>query len=127
MGSSETGGRAVLIVEDEALVRMDVASVLAESGFVVYEAGDADEAIGLLEEHRDIRLVLTDIHMPGSMDGLKLAHYVRERWPPIRIIVASGQAMIRDEDMPPGGVFLAKPYRSESIASKVREMVGEAA
>ena len=126
MGNSRRRGQAVLIVEDEALVRMDVASLLAEAGFVVYEAGDADEAIGLLEEHRDIRLIITDVHMPGSMDGLKLAHYVRGRWPPIKIIVASGQVMIRDEDMPPGGVFLAKPYHSESIARKVREMVGEA-
>jgi two-component system, response regulator PdtaR len=126
MGSSQRRGRAVLIVEDEALVRMDVAALLAEAGFVVYEAGDADEAIGLLEEHRDIRLIFTDVHMPGSMDGLKLAHYARERWPPIKIIVASGQVVIRDEDMPSGGVFLAKPYRPESIASKVREMVGEA-
>ena len=126
MGNAQRRGRAVLIVEDEALVRMEVALLLGEAGFVVYEAGSSDEAIGLLEEHRDIRLIFTDVHMPGSMDGLKLAHYARERWPPIKIIVASGQVMIRDEDMPPGGVFLAKPYRSESIASKVREMVGEA-
>ena len=126
MGNAERHGRAVLIVEDEALVRMDVASLLAEAGFVVYEAGNADEAIGLIAEHQDIRLVFTDVHMPGSMDGLKLAHYARERWPPIKIIVASGHVMIREEDMPLGGVFLAKPYRSESIASKVREMIGEA-
>jgi CheY-like chemotaxis protein len=126
MGDSEKPGGAVLIVEDEALVRMDAAWLIEDAGFAVYEAGSADEAIRILEKHQDIRFIFTDVHMPGSMDGLKLAHYVRGRWPPIKIIVTSGQVTVRDEDMPSGGVFFARPYRSEQITSKLREMAGTA-
>ena len=72
----------VLIVEDEFLIRADAVGFMEDLGFIVYEAGNADEAIGLLKSHEDIRVVFTDIHMPGSMDGLKLAHYIRGRWPP---------------------------------------------
>ena len=126
MSNSEEDRGAVLIVEDEALVRIDVAWFIKEAGFVVYEAADADEAIRLLEKHRDICLIFTDVQMPGSIDGLKLAHYVRGRWPPIKIIVASGEVMIGHADMPPGGVFFAKPYRPQLITSKVLEMIGAA-
>ena len=73
---------------------------MGDYGFTVYEAGNADEAIALLELHGDIRAVFTDIHMPGSMDGLKLAHYVRGRWPPVKFIITSGQARPLVEDMP---------------------------
>ena len=69
----------VLIVEDEALLRMHAAAVLEEAGFDTVEASNADEAIATLEARRDIRIVLTDIEMPGSMDGLKLARCIRER------------------------------------------------
>jgi CheY-like chemotaxis protein len=75
---------AVLIVEDEALIRMDTASLIEDAGFKVHEAGNADEAIRILELHDEIRLIFTDVNMPGSMDGLKLAHYVRGRWPPVK-------------------------------------------
>ena len=82
---------AVLIVEDEPLVRFCAVQTVEEAGFAVIEAANADEAIAILESRRDIRVVFTDIHMPGSMDGLKLAHAVRDRWPPIKIIVTSGR------------------------------------
>jgi CheY-like chemotaxis protein len=81
----------VLIVEDEFLLRLDAVDFMGGCGFTMYEAGNADEAIQLLELHDDIRVVFTDINMPGSMDGLKLAHYVRGRWPPIKLIITSGQ------------------------------------
>ena len=82
----------VLVVEDEFLLRLEAVDFLEEAGFVVHQASDADEAIALLELHVDIQVVFTDIHMPGSMDGLKLAHYVRGRWPPIKLFIASGLA-----------------------------------
>ena len=87
----------VLIVEDEILLRMDATEALESAGLVVVEAGSADEAILILEQRDDINLIFTDIHMPGSMDGLKLAHFVKDRWPPIRIIATSGHSKI-DED-----------------------------
>ena len=75
----------VLVVEDEFLLRMDAVDFMGRCGFIMYEASNADEAIPLLELHDDIRAVFTDINMPGSIDGLKLAHYVRGRWPPIKL------------------------------------------
>jgi CheY-like chemotaxis protein len=114
----------VLIVEDEFLLRMDAADFLEEAGFKVYEASNADEAIALLEVHDDIRAVFTDIHMPGSMDGLKLAHYVRGRWPPVKLIITSGRARPRAEDMPAGSGFFEKPYQLRKVAGSLRAMIG---
>ena len=74
----------------------------------------------------DIRVIFTDIQMPGSMDGLKLAHAVRGRWPPIKIVATSGRANIRIDDLPEGRRFLQKPYRPEEIAGTLRELVGNA-
>lgn len=121
MGETELGDRrCVLVVEDEALIRMDIAEEIKAAGFNVLEAGTADEAIALLEQRSDIRVVFTDIHMPGSMDGLKLAHYVRGRWPPIRIIATSGHARIAEEDLPEHSRFIAKPYRPSIIIEAIR-------
>lgn len=72
---------AILVVEDEALVRMDLVSTLEDAGFTAFEASSPKEAIDILEQHSEIRVVFTDIQMPGTMDGLELAHYVRKRWP----------------------------------------------
>jgi len=82
----------VLVVEDETLVRELVAEELAEAGYIVVVANDADQAIAILEARQDINLVFTDIDMPGSMDGLKLAAAVRDRWPPVHIIITTGKA-----------------------------------
>ena len=116
--------RAVLIVEDEFLLRADAVGVMEDLGFIVYEAANADEAIGLLELHADIRVVFTDINMPGSMDGLKLAHYIRGRWPPVKLILTSGQTRPLTEDMPIGTTFVGKPYQLESVADNLRAMIG---
>ena len=94
-----------LVVEDELLIRLCAVTTMEEAGFVVLEATTADEAIEILERRSDISVVFTDVHMPGSMDGLKLAHAVRNRWPPIRIIVTSGRGQIEERDLPKGGLF----------------------
>jgi two-component system, response regulator PdtaR len=127
MGNPKNFRVAVLIVEDEYLIRMGMISSLEDDGFLIYEAGNADEAICMLEEHAEIRLVFTDINMPGSMDGLKLAHYARGRWPPVKIIVTSGKMMVHGQILPDGAVFIGKPYHSDHITHKVREMLAEAA
>jgi two-component system, response regulator PdtaR len=98
----------VLIVEDEFLVRTDAVDSIEGAGFTVYEASNADEAIRILETHHGIRVVFTDINMPGSMDGLKLAHYVRGRWPPIKLIITSGHPLPADEDFPEGAAYFTK-------------------
>ena len=111
---------AVLIVEDEPLVRLCAVETVEAAGFTVIEAANADEAIRILENRRDIRVVFTDIHMPGSMDGLKLAHAVRNRWPPIKIIVTSGRERIAEGELPAGGRFFAKPYDPVQIQDTLR-------
>jgi two-component system, response regulator PdtaR len=118
-----TQKRTVLVVEDEFLVRLDIVDHLSESGFTVLEAENADQAIALLEQHSDVQLVFTDIDMPGSMDGLKLANAVRDRWPPVRIIVTSGHRMVEVTDLPDGSVFFSKPYRHREIVSSINELL----
>src|SRR4029450_3999442 len=113
----------VLVVEDEFLVRMNAVCLLEEAGFAVLEAGSADEAIALLESRRDIRIFFTDINMPGSMDGLRLAHAIRNRWPPIELVLTSGQMRVRNEDMPERGLFLGKPYEQSELVQVVRSLV----
>lgn len=114
---------AVLVVEDEHLIRMDTASCLVAAGFLVYEADNAADAIRCLELHEDIRLVFTDVNMPGSMDGLALAHYVRKRWPPVKIIVTSSYKTIPDSDLPTAALFVAKPYYPKNIADQMSELI----
>jgi two-component system, response regulator PdtaR len=118
--------QVVLVVEDEALVRMTAVGMIEEAGFEVLGAANSDEAILLLEARRDITVVFTDIEMPGSMDGLRLAQAVRGRWPPIKIIATSGRYIVRDGDLPSGGLFLAKPYSSDQISSALRNLTAQA-
>jgi CheY-like chemotaxis protein len=106
---------AVLIVEDEALVRLDMAEHVAGLGYRVLEAANADEAIGALNARSDIRLVLTDVDMPGSMDGLSLARFVLRRWPPIRVLVVSGHVDVSKSDLPEGAEFCPKPCPPERL------------
>jgi CheY-like chemotaxis protein len=98
----------VLVVEDETLIRELVAEELEDAGYTVVIANDADQAIAILEARQDIRLVFTDIDMPGSMNGLKLAAAVRDRWPPVHIIITSGK--LRPLEIPANALFIPKPY-----------------
>jgi CheY-like chemotaxis protein len=112
----------VLVVEDEFLIRMNAVEMIEEAGFEVAEASNADEAVAILEARLDIAVVFTDIQMPGSMDGLKLAIAVRDRWPPIHIVATSGLVDVRTGDLPEGGRFLAKPYSPAQIIGTLREL-----
>lgn len=114
----------LLVVDDEAIIRMDVVDQLESEGFTVLEAATADEAISILASNSGIRLVLTDIDMPGSMDGLKLAAAVRDKWPPVQIIVMSGHRMVEITDLPDGSVFFSKPYRHAVVMDSVTKMLG---
>lgn len=113
----------VLVVEDEPIVRLDLSDFLVDSGFDVLEVGNADEAIEVLERRDDIRLIVTDVDMPGSMDGLKLARAVANRWPPIRIIVVSGHRLVEITDIPDGSVFFSKPYHQPQLLASIRELL----
>ena len=112
MGLVESGRPVVLIVEDEFLLRIDAVDMVKAAGCEVVEAANADEAIEILESRRDITVVFTDVQMPGSMDGLKLARAIRGRWPPIKIVATSGHLHVRETDLPAGGRFFAKTLSS---------------
>jgi CheY-like chemotaxis protein len=112
----------ILIVEDEPVLLMDAVNMVEEAGFEAVEASNADEAIEILTSRADIRILLTDIDMPGSMDGVKLAHYVRDRWPPIEIIIVSGHSTVSAEEMPERGLFFSKPYRPQAITAAMRRL-----
>jgi CheY-like chemotaxis protein len=116
----------VLVVEDETFIRMDVVDMLRAAGFDILEAANADEAIRLLECNSDVRLIFTDIDMPGSMNGLKLSAAVRDRWPPVRIIATSGHFKIQAGDLPLDARFIPKPYQPREIISVIHELTSAA-
>jgi DNA-binding response OmpR family regulator len=114
----------VLLVEDEFFVRMAAADDLADEGFHVLEAGTADVALAVLETFSDeVQAVFTDIDMPGSMNGLRLAEEVHRRWPHIVLMIASGDHKLRNEEVPDHGQFFAKPYSTATVAERIREQL----
>src|ERR1700693_2028024 len=116
--------RAVLIVEDEMMLRMRAVDMVEDAGFTPVEAINADDALTILESRSDIELLFTDIQMPGSMDGLKLAYAVHERWPLIKIILVSGQLKLTDDDKPADSRFFGKPLDVKHMMAKMQDMMG---
>ena len=110
----------ILVVEDELLLSVDISDALKDEGYDVITVANADDAIKVLEISNDIRTIFTDIDLPGSMDGLKLAAAVRDRWPPVNIIVTTGMRAPRRDEMPTKSLFIAKPYRSAEVLEAVR-------
>lgn len=116
----------ILVVEDEMLLRMRAVDMVEDAGYTSVEAVDADEAVAILKSRSDIALVLTDIQMPGSMDGLELAHWVHERWPPIRIILVSGQLKLSSNEIPADSRFFGKPLEAGEMIAQMQKMIGHA-
>ena len=119
----KNGRQVVLIVEDDHLIRMSVVDLVLSAGYEALEAGDADEAIHILELRDNIDLVFTDVQMPGTMDGIKLAHYIRDRWPPVKLIVASGAAILEESMLPDGSLFFPKPYKELAITEAMAHLL----
>jgi len=103
---------------------MDAVEILCAAGFSILEAANANEALQMLERHSDIRLLFTDIDMPGSMNGLKLVAAVRDRWPPVSIIATSGHCKVQAGDLPADARFISKPYQPAQIIIAVRDLTG---
>ena len=112
----------VLVVEDDELLRWSAMIVLEDSGYSVLEASDAGEALTALEQRADVRIIFTDVQMPGAIDGVRLAHLVSQRWPLLRIIVTSGRMRLHQDDLPKGGVYLMKPYSATELTTAVYEV-----
>ena len=113
----------VLVVDDEAVLRFIASDVLEDSGFRVLEAEDARAALKVLSEHPDVRVLFTDINMPGALDGLDLARETHARWPSIKLIVTSGRAQPPDRDIPDDGRFVAKPYSPDLLVGEIRKVL----
>jgi len=112
-------------VEDELLVRMTAVDELEEAGFQLLEAANADVALKVLEAHSDeVQVLFTDVHMPGSMDGMDLARQVHARWPHVRLLIASGYARPEPHEIPDDGRFVQKPYHAATLVRHVHELVG---
>ena len=111
----------VLIVEDEPITRMAAADAITDTGLETREAGDAKEALQVLDDHSDIGILLTDIDMPGPMDGLGLAEQVHKDWPAVELIVTSGATTVKDSDLPDNGTFISKPYRATRLIEVVKQ------
>ena len=112
----------VLVVDDEVLIRMDLVDMLTAAGYRTREAGCATDAIAILEADATIRVVFTDIQMPGSMDGLALSHFVRERWPPTIIVISSGNRSPGLADLPSDAHFISKPFGPTELDALLHEV-----
>ncbi len=103
---------------------MVLAGFLLNRGVAVLEAGSADEAIALLDGHPEIEFLVTDVEMPGSMDGVRLAHHVRNRWPPVKILVVSGRLHVTLDQLPDTAAFLRKPFADNDLWRELTKLSG---
>jgi CheY-like chemotaxis protein len=122
MGQATPIKPLVLVVEDEPLLRLMAQELIEDGGFRVLSVPDAASAIRILESRLDIRIVFTDIDMPGDMDGILLAAAIRRRWPPIEIVMTSSHVHMKDSQLPERGVFVSKPYDGEQLLGLFRTM-----
>ncbi|MEO6298874.1 MAG: response regulator [Paracoccaceae bacterium] len=113
----------VLVVEDAALVRMNIVLELEDAGYRVCEAANADIALNLIAQE-SVSVLFTDVDMPGSMNGLQLAALVRQRLPCMPIIVTSGHIAVAAEQLPSAGVFLTKPYLTFQVVAAIKRLLG---
>jgi DNA-binding NtrC family response regulator len=113
----------VLVVDDEALLRMLAIDVLEEAGFKALEAESADAALLALHARPEIRVLFTDVDMPGSLDGLELARVTHDRWPDVGVLIVSGKVRPDPAELPAGSLFIPKPYQPEALVHHVREMI----
>lgn len=112
--------QTVLVVDDEPLIRMYAVDVLEDEGIRTLEAGDATQALAMLEAHPEITVLFTDINMPGPLDGLELARRVHERRADVQLILTSGKVRPRQADLPNDGHFLEKPYEAAALTGLIR-------
>ena len=112
----------VLVVEDEPLLRLFATDMIEDAGFAVIDVGSASAAIAVLERRPDIRIVFTDIDMPGGLDGIALAACIRDRWPPIKIIITSEKPWPTGVTLPTDAIFFSKPYRQDRVISTIQQM-----
>ena len=114
---------AILIIEDNELLKVFLLNLVEAVGFVAVQARNADEALLVLASRPDIALLITNVVMPGSINGVEFAHEVARRWPAVKIIVASGQPGLAESDLPLKSLLFAKPYHEEEMAFEIRSLM----
>jgi CheY-like chemotaxis protein len=112
----------VLVAEDQTLIRMGAVDQLEREGYEVLEAGNAAEALAIMQARPEVRILFTDIDMPGEFDGMELAEQVHRRWPKVLLLVTSGRQSLSDRDVPDDGMFVAKPYAGEELSGALKEL-----
>ncbi len=123
MTDSAHAARAVLIVEDNELLKLFMVNLVEAAGFIAIEASNADEAVSALESRTEIAILVTNVVMRGDKDGVELAHIVNNRWPKVKIIVVSGQAGLSERVLPPTALFLAKPYHDDELIFEIQALI----
>ena len=112
----------MVVAEDETILRVLAVTVLTEAGLMI-EAGHAEEALAILQSRLGaINLLFTDIHMPGRLNGLELAHHVRSAWPQIALLITSGEGLPPTAKLPAGSIFLAKPYDFDHVVAHAQTL-----
>ncbi|MDO5897205.1 response regulator [Agrobacterium sp. Azo12] len=124
MGTLHEKKTVVLVVEDEGLIRMDAVDALSDAGFELVEASSGDQAVAILRERDDIDVVFTDVHMPGSIDGLMLSKTIHDEWPTIGVIITSGLARLVQDRLPSRTLFFQKPHEYKRIIGAVNCLTG---
>lgn len=120
-GAGGAADGVVLVVEDEPLLRMTAVDILEDSGFTVLEAASGDEGLAMLRARPDVRALFTDVHMPGTLDGVALAWRASSEFPRVGVIIVSGKAAPAADALPPGVLFLPKPYSAAAIVTRIRQ------
>ena len=121
----EAAKSVILVVEDEEVLRLHAADLLEEHGFSVIEAESADVAQEILETRDDVRLLFTDVQMPGASDGMDLARQVHSRWPNILLVITSGKERPTRAEIPDDGRFVSKPYRADELLGEVNDLMAK--
>ena len=120
MSEAQPKPHTVLVVDDEALLRMDASEALQEAGCMTYEAAHAEEALRMLGEHPEITVLFTDVNMPGTRNGIVLANHVRSMWPHIHIVVVSAGRKPFSGELPENAQFLSKPWTDKQLACAIQ-------
>ena len=121
--ATDISSRVVLVVDDEALLRMLAADIVEEAGYAAVEARNAAEALSILEGRADICLLITDVNMPGQLDGIALAHITREKWPAVGIMIVSGRIRPDPSSLPAGSQFMPKPFDADKVIAEIRAVM----
>lgn len=114
----------ILVVEDEPIIRLGLINTIEDAGYNVGEAANADHAVRTLEADSSFEIIVTDVDMPGSMDGIALAHYVRRRWPTVQMVVISGKVGVQPGDLPDGVPFMSKPFQEPRLIATIESLAG---